>query len=172
MAGPGERAVRSSGASGASVSASRVWPEESRASQRPMEATWSRASTGSPSWKRSPGRRRMETRHAPRGTDGPAGDPAARRAVRPERRKDGARMEDLFESWTEWVAVAVEAAAVLIIALASAEAAVRAVVVHVARPAMPDTAKEGGAAPPRALARRGLGVRPRRRHPAHRHRPS
>ena len=52
-------------------------------------------------------------------------------------------MEELFKSWTEWVAVAVEAAAVLIIALASAEAAVRAVVVYVSRPAMPDTAKEG-----------------------------
>ena len=52
-------------------------------------------------------------------------------------------MEELFKSWTEWVAVAVEAAAVLVIALASAEAAVRAMVVFVARPAMPDTAKEG-----------------------------
>ncbi len=52
-------------------------------------------------------------------------------------------MEELFKSWTEWVAVAVEAAAVLIIALASAEAAVRAMVVYFARPAMPDTAKEG-----------------------------
>ena len=52
-------------------------------------------------------------------------------------------MEELFKSWTEWVAVAVEAAAVLIIALASAEAAARAVVVYVARPAMPDTEKEG-----------------------------
>ena len=51
-------------------------------------------------------------------------------------------MEELFKSWTEWVAVAVEAAAVLIIALASAEAA-RALVVYVARPAMPDAAKEG-----------------------------
>ena len=39
--------------------------------------------------------------------------------------------------------MAVEAAAVLVIALASAEAAVRAVVVFVARPPMPDTAKEG-----------------------------
>ena len=52
-------------------------------------------------------------------------------------------MEELFKSWTEWVAVAVEAAAVLVIALASAEAAVRAVVVFVVRPPMPDTAKEG-----------------------------
>ena len=52
-------------------------------------------------------------------------------------------MEELFKSWTEWVAVAVEAAAVLVIALASAEAAVRAIVVFVARPAMPDTVKEG-----------------------------
>ena len=52
-------------------------------------------------------------------------------------------MEELFKTWTEWVAVAVEAAAVLIIALASAEAAVRAAAVYVARPAMPDAAKEG-----------------------------
>ena len=52
-------------------------------------------------------------------------------------------MEELFKTWTEWVAVAVEAAAVLIIALASAEAAVRAAAVYVARPAMPDTAEEG-----------------------------
>ena len=52
-------------------------------------------------------------------------------------------MEELFKSWTEWVAVAVEAAAVLIIALASAEAAVRALVVYAARPAKPDAAKEG-----------------------------
>jgi uncharacterized membrane protein len=52
-------------------------------------------------------------------------------------------MEEVFKSWTEWVAVAVEAVAVLIIALASAEAAVRAVVVYVSRPAMPDAAKEG-----------------------------
>jgi uncharacterized membrane protein len=49
----------------------------------------------------------------------------------------------LFKSWTEWVAVAVEAVAVLVIALASAEAAVRAIVVYFARPAMPDAAKEG-----------------------------
>ncbi len=52
-------------------------------------------------------------------------------------------MEELFKSWTEWVAVAVEAVAVLVIALASAEAAVRAIVVYFARPAMPDAAKEG-----------------------------
>ena len=52
-------------------------------------------------------------------------------------------MEELFKSWTEWVAVAVEAAAVLVIALASAEAAVRVLVVYFARPAMPDAAKEG-----------------------------
>ena len=52
-------------------------------------------------------------------------------------------MEELFKSWTEWVAVAVEAAAVLVIALASAEAALRAIVVFFARPAMPDAAKEG-----------------------------
>ena len=52
-------------------------------------------------------------------------------------------MEELFKSWTEWVALAVEAAAVLVIALSSAEAAARAVFVFLARPAMPDTAKEG-----------------------------
>ena len=51
-------------------------------------------------------------------------------------------MEELFKSWTEWVAVAVEAAAVLVIALASAEAAVRTITVFFARPAMPDAAKE------------------------------
>ena len=34
-------------------------------------------------------------------------------------------MQELFKSWTEWVAVAVEAAAVLVIALAAALAAVR-----------------------------------------------
>ena len=50
-------------------------------------------------------------------------------------------MEELFKSWTEWVAVAVEA--VLVMALASAQAAARAVVVFFARPAMPDEAKKG-----------------------------
>jgi uncharacterized membrane protein len=52
-------------------------------------------------------------------------------------------MQELFKSWTEWVAVAVEAAAVLVIALAAAQAAVRVLVIHFARPAMPDAAKEG-----------------------------
>ena len=52
-------------------------------------------------------------------------------------------MEDLFKSWTQWVAVAVEAAAVLVIALAAAEAVIRAIVVYFARPAAPDAAKEG-----------------------------
>ena len=51
-------------------------------------------------------------------------------------------MEELFKSWTEWVAVAVEAAAVLVVALASAEAAARTVVVFFARPVMPDVEKE------------------------------
>ena len=52
-------------------------------------------------------------------------------------------MEDLFKSWTHWVAVAVEAAVVLVIALAVAEAVVRAIVIYFARPAASDAAKEG-----------------------------
>ncbi len=52
-------------------------------------------------------------------------------------------MEELFKDWTGWVALAVEAAAVLVIALASAEAVLRALLVWLARPAMPDAAKEG-----------------------------
>lgn len=44
---------------------------------------------------------------------------------------------------TLWVAVAVEAAAVLMIALAATEGAFRAVVVYFARPALPDAANEG-----------------------------
>jgi uncharacterized membrane protein len=52
-------------------------------------------------------------------------------------------LEELFKHWTQWVAVAVEAAAVLVIALAAAEGAVRAVLVYFIRPALPDAAKEG-----------------------------
>lgn len=50
-------------------------------------------------------------------------------------------MEELFKSWTEWIAVAVEAAAVLVVALASTEAVAR-MVVFFARPAMPDVEKQ------------------------------
>jgi uncharacterized membrane protein len=52
-------------------------------------------------------------------------------------------MEDLFKAWTEWVAIAVEAAAVLVIALASAEAVWRVATAWLAHPAAPDAAKEG-----------------------------
>lgn len=52
-------------------------------------------------------------------------------------------MEELFKTWTAWVAVGVEAAAAGIIALAAIEATWQAVRVFVARPAMPDAAKEG-----------------------------
>ncbi len=51
-------------------------------------------------------------------------------------------MEDLFKSWTAWVAVGVEAVAAGIIALAALEAAWQALRVFLSRPAMPDTAKE------------------------------
>ena len=52
-------------------------------------------------------------------------------------------MEELVRSATEWVALAVEAAAVLVIALAAAEAAARTAAVFFARPPRPDAAKEG-----------------------------
>lgn len=77
------------------------------------------------------------------GTSGRAGDTAALLPGAAGAADAGARTQEVSKSWTEWIAVAVEAVAVLIIALASAEAAVRAVVVYVSRPAMPDTAKEG-----------------------------
>ena len=54
--------VRSSGASNASTRTSMVAPTGSRFIQRRSEATQSRASTGSPSWKRSPSRRVMVRR--------------------------------------------------------------------------------------------------------------
>ena len=56
-----KRMVRSSAAANSSVWAIRVWPNPSRAAQRRMLATQSRASTGAPSWKRSPSRSRMVT---------------------------------------------------------------------------------------------------------------
>jgi uncharacterized membrane protein len=52
-------------------------------------------------------------------------------------------MDQLFKTWTEWAAMAVEAAAVLVIALAAGEATFRALAVYVTRPVMPDTVKEG-----------------------------
>ncbi len=52
-------------------------------------------------------------------------------------------MEELVRSATEWVALAVEAAAVLVIALAAAEAAAQTAAVFFARPPRPDAAKEG-----------------------------
>ena len=52
-------------------------------------------------------------------------------------------MEELFKTWTAWVAVGVEAAAAGIIALTTVEATWQAVRVFVVRPAMPDAAKEG-----------------------------
>jgi len=52
------RTLRSSTASMASAAASRVCPNDSRDAQRSTLATTSRASTGSPSWNRSPGRSR------------------------------------------------------------------------------------------------------------------
>lgn len=51
-------------------------------------------------------------------------------------------MEELFRSSTGWVALAVEASAVLVIAFASAEAAARAVLVFFSRSAAQDAAKE------------------------------
>ena len=52
-------------------------------------------------------------------------------------------MEELFKTWTEAVAVGVEAAAVLVIAVASVEAMARTLRVWIIRPALPDSAKEG-----------------------------
>lgn len=52
-------------------------------------------------------------------------------------------MQELFKHWTEWAAIGVEAAAVLVIALAALEAVARAVLVHLRPPAAPDAAKEG-----------------------------
>ncbi|TCZ59806.1 DUF1622 domain-containing protein [Roseicella aquatilis] len=52
-------------------------------------------------------------------------------------------MQDLFKTWTELVALAVEGAAALIIALAALEATVRALGLFLIRPSKPDMAKEG-----------------------------
>ena len=51
-------------------------------------------------------------------------------------------MEEIFKSWTAWVALGVEGAAALIIAIASLEATWHALRVFLARPALPDAAKE------------------------------
>ena len=51
-------------------------------------------------------------------------------------------MEELFKTWTAWVAVGVEAAAAGIIALAALESTWQALRIFVARPVMPDAAKE------------------------------
>ena len=51
-------------------------------------------------------------------------------------------MEELFKTWSALVALGVEAAAAAIIALAALEATWQAVRVFVARPVMPDAAKE------------------------------
>lgn len=53
-------------------------------------------------------------------------------------------MEELFKEWTQWVAIAVEAAAVLVIAIACIEAVWRILFVSVTHPPMSDPAKEGG----------------------------
>ncbi|MFC4638667.1 DUF1622 domain-containing protein [Deinococcus hohokamensis] len=52
-------------------------------------------------------------------------------------------MEELFKVFTSYVATGVEGAAALIIALAALEASWRALRIFVARPAAPDTAREG-----------------------------
>ena len=53
------RMVRSSAASKASTTAPSDWPKVSRRAQRASDGAQSCARTGSPSWKRSPSRRRM-----------------------------------------------------------------------------------------------------------------
>ena len=53
------------------------------------------------------------------------------------------RVEELFKTWSAWVALGVEAAAAGIIAGAALEATWQAVRVFLSRPAMPDAAKEG-----------------------------
>ena len=52
-------------------------------------------------------------------------------------------MQDIFKTWTEAIALAVEGAAALVIAIAALEATVRALGLFVVRPAKPDSAKEG-----------------------------
>ena len=54
----------------------------------------------------------------------------------------GINMEELFKTWSTLVALGVEAAAAGIIALAAIEATWQAVRVFIARPTMPDAAKE------------------------------
>jgi uncharacterized membrane protein len=51
-------------------------------------------------------------------------------------------MEDLFKAWTGWIALAVEGAAALVIAVAALEATLRALSLFVVRPRKPDSAKE------------------------------
>lgn len=51
-------------------------------------------------------------------------------------------MEAIFKTWTEAVAVGVETAAVLVIALAALEAVFRTARIWLVRPALPDSAKE------------------------------
>ncbi len=64
--------VRSSGADKSSVAASKACPNVSRLPQRAMLATQSRASTGSPSWNRSPSRSASRQRRPPSSTVAPA----------------------------------------------------------------------------------------------------
>src|ERR671932_463871 len=52
-------------------------------------------------------------------------------------------MEELFKSGTQWIALGVEGAAALVIAIAANEATLRALALFVVRPPKPDTAKEG-----------------------------
>ena len=52
-------------------------------------------------------------------------------------------MEELFKSGTQWIALGVEGAAALVIAIAAVEATLRALALFVVRPPKPDTAKEG-----------------------------
>ena len=56
---------------------------------------------------------------------------------------EGRLLEELFKSWSAWVAVGVEAAAAGIIALAALEATWRTIRIFLGRPALPDAAKEG-----------------------------
>lgn len=52
-------------------------------------------------------------------------------------------MENVFKTWTQWLATGVEAAAALVIAVAALEATWRALALFFVRPAQPDDAKEG-----------------------------
>ncbi len=66
------RIVASSGAESSSVAAISPCPSPSRAAQRRIEATASRAVTLSPSWKTSPGRSATRTVRPPSSTAWPA----------------------------------------------------------------------------------------------------